>query len=331
MAATKYLDMAGLKVYDGLIKGVISEGDAKALKSFQYDNSTRTLKFFKAEVPGDTPDFSMVLPEQDLSGFLEKIDSGVKDNIVVIGEGGIIVDSGVALTDIAKKSEVGDITKLNTTAKSDLVGAINEVKAAVAAGGEAGVITLDTSTTTEGALKSYTVKQGGVTIGTIDIPKDLVVTEGSVVKDPEGQTAGTYIKLVIANQEEPLYINVGNLVDIYNAKKNATQIQVAIDSATREISATIVAGSVGTTELANNAVTTVKIADANVTLAKLAADVTAAFDAAGAATTAETNAKNYADSLNTAMDARMDAVESKVGDGYEAITEDEINALFAAE
>lgn len=331
MAATKYLDMAGLKVYDGLIKGVISEGDTKALKSFQYEAATRTLKFFKAEVPVDTPDFSMVLPEQDLSGFLEKIDGGVKDNIVIIGEGGIVVDSGIALTDIAKKSEVGDITKLNTTAKSDLVGAINEVKAAVAAGGEAGVITLDTSTTTEGALKSYTVKQGGVTIGTIDIPKDLVVTEGSVVKDPEGQTAGTYIKLVIANQEEPLYINVGTLVDIYNAKKNATQIQIAIDSATREISATIVAGAVGTVELADNAVTTVKIADANVTLAKLAADVTAAFDAAGAATTAETNAKNYADGLNTAMDARMDAVEDKVGDGYEAITEDEINALFAAE
>ena len=121
------------------------------------------------------------------------------------------------------------------------------------------------------------------------------------------------------------------MVDIYNAKKNATQIQIAIDSATREISATIVAGSVGTTELADDAVTTVKIADANVTLAKLAADVTAAFDAAGAANTAETNAKTYADDLNTAMDARMDAVEEKVGDGYEAIIEAEINALFAAE
>lgn len=331
MAATKYLDMAGLRVYDGLIKGVISEGDAKALKSFQYDTLTKTLKFFKSETPGDTPDFSMVLPEQDLSGFLEKIDGGVKDNIVIIGEGGIVVDSGVALTDIAKKSEVGDITQLNTTAKTNLVGAINEVKAAVAAGGEAGVITIDTSTTTEGSLKSYTVKQGGTTIATIDIPKDLVVTSGTVVKDPEGQEAGTYIKLVIANQAEPLFINVGTLVDIYNAKKNATQIQIAIDSATREISATIVAGSVGTTELADDAVTTVKIADANVTLAKLATDVTAAFDAAGAANTAETNAKTYADGLNTAMDARMDAIEEKVGDGYESITEDEINALFTTE
>lgn len=331
MAATKYLDMAGLRVYDGLIKGVISEGDAKALKSFQYDALTKTLKFFKSETPGDTPDFSMVLPEQDLSGFLEKIDGGVKDNIVIIGEGGIVVDSGVALTDIAKKSEVGDITQLNTTAKTNIVGAINEVKAAVAAGGEAGVITIDTSTTTEGSLKSYTVKQGGTTIATIDIPKDLVVTSGTVVKDPEGQEAGTYIKLVIANQAEPLFINVGTLVDIYNAKKNATQIQIAIDSTTREISATIVAGSVGTTELADDAVTTVKIADANVTLAKLATDVTAAFDAAGAANTAETNAKTYADGLNTAMDARMDAIEEKVGDGYESITEDEINALFTTE
>lgn len=334
--ATKYLDMAGLQVYDGLIKGVISEGDAKSLKSFQFETTTRTLKFFKSETPGDTPDFSMVLPEQDLSGLLKKISDGVKDNVVIIGEGGVVVDSGIAVSTIAKKSEVeavdtkvGDITTLNTTAKTNVVSAINEVKAAVAAGGEAGVITIETTTATEGALKSYTVKQGGTVIGTIDIPKDLVVSEGSVVVDPEGQETGTYIKLVIANQEDPLYINVGTLVDIYKAKQNATQIQLVINASTREISATIVAGSVGATELADNAVTTVKIADANVTLAKLAVDVVNAFDAAGSATAAETNAKAYADGLNTAMDTRVDALENKVGEGYVAITEEEINSLFA--
>ena len=69
----KYLDMAGLQVYDGLIKGIISDENAKSFKSFQYDQTTRTLKFFKVEnpEPESTPDFSMVLPEQDLSGFLE--------------------------------------------------------------------------------------------------------------------------------------------------------------------------------------------------------------------------------------------------------------------
>lgn len=338
MDKAKYVDLAGLQVFKGLIEGKISDGDAKSLKTILFDEANRKLNFYKknAATSVDTADFSITLPEeQDISGLLEKISGGVKDNIVTIGEGGIVVDSGIAVSTIAKKSEVeavdtkvGDITTLNTTAKTNVVSAINEVKAAVAAGGEAGVITIETNITTEGALKSYTVKQGGTVIGTIDIPKDMVVTEGSVITDPEGEDPGTYIKLVIANQTEPLLINVGKLVDIYTVKKNATQIQLAIDTATREISATIVAGSVGTTELADNAVTTVKIADANVTLAKLAVDVVNAFDAAGSATAAETNAKTYADGLDTAMDTRVTAIEEKVGDGFEAIIAEEINALF---
>ena len=339
MAATKYVDLAGLQVFKGLIEGKISDGDAKSLKTVLFDKDNRKLNFYKKSVAAsvDVADFSITLPEeQDISGLLEKISSGVKGNVVTIGEGGIVVDSGVAIADLATKAEVktvdakvGDVTKLNTPAKTDVVGAINEVKAAVSAGGEAGVVTIETEITTAGALKSYTIKQGGTTLGVIDIPKDMVVTEGSVVTDPEGEDPSTYIKLVIANQEAPLLINVGKLVDIYTVKKNATQIQLAIDASTREISATIVAGSVGTTELADGAVTTVKIADANVTLAKLAVDVVNAFDAAGSATAAETNAKAYADGLDTAMDTRVTAIENKVGDGFVAITEAEINSLFA--
>lgn len=338
MGKTNYVDLAGLQVFKGLIEGKISDGDAKSLKTVLFDQTNRKLNFYKknAATSVDTADFSITFPEeQDISGLLEKISGGMKDNIVTIGEGGIVVDSGITISDIATKLEVeavntkvGDITTLNTTAKTNVVSAINEVKAAVATGGEAGVITIETTTTTEGALKSYTVKQGGTVIGTIDIPKDLVVSEGSVVVDPEGQETGTYIKLVIANQADPLYINVGTLVDIYKAKQYATQIQIVINASTREISATIVAGSIGTTELADNAITTVKIADANVTLSKLAVDVINAFDAAGSATAAETNAKTYADGLNTAIDTRVTAIEEKVGDGFEAVTAEEINALF---
>ena len=114
-----------------------------------------------------------------------------------------------------------------------------------------------TASTPEGVAKRYTITQLGSTVGTIDIPKDLVVSSGSVV-------AGTWtgnsfaesasgkdqaIKLVIANQTTPIYINVAKLVDIYTDKKNATQVQLAIDSATNEISASIVAGSITSTEL----------------------------------------------------------------------------------
>ena len=181
----------------------------------------------------------------------------------------------------ALEAKVGAVSTLTTSVKTDVVSAVNEVKAAVDSAKTAGEVTVTTDSTTEGYLKTYTIKQGGVEISKIDIPKDLVVVSGEVVVDPEGQAAGTYIKLVIANQEAPIYINVKSLVDVYTAEQSATQIQLSI-SDTNEISATIVAGSVGTTELTDGSVTTVKIADANVTLAKLASDVTDAIACFGA-------------------------------------------------
>ena len=118
----------------------------------------------------------------------------------------------------------------------------------------------------------------------------MVVQSGKVVTNPAGQTAGTYIELTLANAtSDKIYVNVGTLVDIYTAQAGATQIQLAIDSSSREISATIVdggvdtdalaaeavtagkiaAGAVGEAKIAANAVVTAKIKDKNVTLAKL--------------------------------------------------------------
>ena len=92
---------------------------------------------------------------------------------------------------------------------------------------------------TSGYLKTYELKQGGELIGKIDIPKDLVVTSGSLVhgywsgdtftEDEEGPD--TAIKLVIANQEEPVYINTKDLVDYYTAGNG-----IEIDNAHNTIS-----------------------------------------------------------------------------------------------
>ena len=184
----------------------------------------------------------------------------------------------------ALEAKIGNLENLNTTAKGNLVSAINEVLVAVGAGGTAAAVTMDTTTTTAGMAKSYTLKQGNNTIGTIDIPKDMVVRSGEVVVNPEGQAEGTYIVLTLANAtEDKIYVNVGTLVDIYRAKANATQIQLAIDSSTREISATVVAGSITSTELADAAVVTAKIADGNVTKAKLSTEVQATLDKADSA------------------------------------------------
>lgn len=178
-------------------------------------------------------------------------------------------------------ADMGDVDGLSTTNKV-VVDAINEVLAAVGTGGTAAVVSVTATGGTADYAQVYEIKQGGATVGTINIPKELVVESGEVVTNPTGQAAGTYIKLTLQNVAEPLYIDVAKLVDVYTAQANAAQVQLAV-SASNEISATIVAGSISATELAANAVVTAKIADLNVTKAKLSQSVQDSLDRADAA------------------------------------------------
>ena len=460
MAKTMYLDYAGLQKYDGLLKQYIGDLNLKNIKAVTIVDNT--LRFYKVENPTETDDFiPIVLPKQDLSNFLTKIQNSVAGNVVTVGEGGAVVDSGIKSIDIATKTDVknvddkvGSLDSLSTTAKNNVVSAINEIKTTIIEADTSHKVALSVETTpSEGMLKTYTIKQGTTEVGKIDIPKDLVVTGGSIVVNPDGQEEGTYVELIVANQDNPIYINVKDLIDVYTAKSAATQVQVAI-STTNEISATLVAGGVGTTELADNAVTSAKITDGQVTRAKIStefenqikaleqsvgeggsvatqienavkaldADIKSAeaeegkglqvqvvevdgkittvgltghydnkydakgaaaqaladaktntttvisgldaevssatvatgkglqiqvietdgkitavnvsgdysetYEAKGAAATALADAKTYADGKDSAMDTRVDSLETKVGEGFESITEDEISALF---
>lgn len=80
------------------------------------------------------------------------------------------------------------------------------------------------SAATEGYLKTYELKQGGELVGKIDIPKDMVVSGGSLVhgtwsgdtftEDPDGPD--TAIKIEFANADV-IYLNTKDLVDFYTA------------------------------------------------------------------------------------------------------------------
>lgn len=141
-----------------------------------------------------------------------------------------------------------------------------------------GVATKETANA--GFLKSYTFTGSDGKTVDIDIPKDLVVTKGEIVK--EG--ADTFIQLTIANQVAPVKINVKDLVDVYTAEKNAAKVQLAI-SGTNEISATIKAGSIAKTDLADTVQESLTKADAaapqtaldaaNAEITKIKADVEA--------------------------------------------------------
>lgn len=92
----------------------------------------------------------------------------------------------------------------------------------------------------------YTLYQGSTEVGKINIPKDMVVQSGSVVKGTFAQDGSftesasgkdTALKLVIANSNDVVYINVKDLATAYTGGTTA-DITVSI-SDTNEITATL--------------------------------------------------------------------------------------------
>ena len=291
----------------------------------------------------------------DLTG-LQEYDKKIKAKVAA-DDAATLASAKEAIKEAKESVEgkIGTLDNLTMTNKTDLVVALNEVAASVEAGGTGSVVKISTETTTEGYAKSYTFTQGSKKIGVIDIPKDMVVSSGTVEKNPADKPEGTYLVLTLANAtNDKVCINVGTLVDIYTAKAEATQIQLAIDSTTREISATIVAGSITATELAADAVVTAKIADGNVTKAKLStevqtslgkadtaiqeADLTdlkadvaankASLGAEGATTKAIADAKKAGTDAQTSVDALAERVGTLEADTFTAITNEQIDALF---
>ena len=107
MATTNYLDLTGLQVYDGLIKNYVTNADAKSIKTVLLDGNN--IKFYKKEnaTTSDNADYTVTLPETDLSNLMEKLSGATENNVVTVGTNGTVKDSGTALSDLATKTYVG--------------------------------------------------------------------------------------------------------------------------------------------------------------------------------------------------------------------------------
>ena len=108
----------------------------------------------------------------------------------------------------------------------------------------------------DGYLKTYQFTYGTGTTFEVDIPKDLVVESGEVITVTDeapvsGLTNGTYLKLVIVNQTNPIYIDVKDLCDVYTGKAVTDGVSVTI-SDTNEISAALVGKAVSEANLDDN-------------------------------------------------------------------------------
>ena len=112
------------------------------------------------------------------------------------------------------------------------------------------------ATPNDGYLKTYQFTYGTGTTFEVDIPKDLVVESGEVIVVTDeapvsGLTNGTYLKLVIVNQAEPIYIDVKDLCDVYTGKVVTDGVSVTI-SDTNEISAALVGKAVSESNLTDD-------------------------------------------------------------------------------
>lgn len=159
-------------------------------------------------------------------------------------------------------------------------------------------------TAAAGDIATYHLTKDGVNEGVaINIPKDLVISSGSVteLKDgalPEGVTeAGTYIELVLANSTKPLYINVGKLIEYVTGGSGVDDaIQINVSSDTHKVTASVKDGSI--------------------TIGMLAADVVASLGKADSAVQAvaagDTNGTIKVDGTEVAVTGLQDAAYATV-------------------
>ena len=134
-------------------------------------------------------------------------------------------------------------------------------------------------------------KDGSVVGESINIPKDLFVESGEVVVNPDATHEGTFLKLVLQNQTDPIYINVADLVDAYTGS----------------------VGDIVTIAISDKNVISATVGNGSITIDKLSAAVQASLGKADTAlqkaqiTTGKTNGSIAVDGTDVAVAGLKDA------------------------
>lgn len=149
-------------------------------------------------------------------------------------------DASVTVGGTTTAPKIG--VKISADAANKLTLAEDGLKVEIPA---ADTYTIEKATNSGDYAAVYNLKKNGTPIGdAINIPKDMVVESGSVVENPKGQPAGTYIELKLQNVTEPIYINVGNLIEyVTSGSKTGDMIVVAV-SDDHKVTATITDGTI---------------------------------------------------------------------------------------
>lgn len=175
----------------------------------------------------------------------------------------------------AKKAGTDAMAKIGTIPEgataTTAIGYVDEKIAAIPAQVNY-TVTADTSTPA-GVAKRYVLSQNGSEIVTIDIPKDMVVSSGTVETKAEAGVwgvAGTYLVLTLANAtSDKVYINVGDLIEyVTSGSKTGDMVEIKID-AEHKVTAVINDGTITKAKLAQGVQDSLALADSALQAAAL--------------------------------------------------------------
>lgn len=227
------------------------------------------------------------------------------------------------LASVATSGAAGDISIVDTGnyySATNVEGALQEIGNNMTT---AGAVTVTETAGSGNVLKVYTLTQRGATIGTINIPKDLVATSGEIVNS-DGTNSGTFLKLVIANSD-PIYINVASLIE-YNGVVDSDEIDFT--DTNHQISGSLKVGSIAKNKLAASVQTSLGKADTAVQPSGITEGATNGTIAVNGTDVAVHGLGSAAYTASSAYDASGQA--QAVYDSVMALTNTEIAAAIAA-
>lgn len=339
---------SGATAYVGQIITLVNEA-SKTCEAYMISNEAGTLvKLAQTTATGDLATDVTTLKGQ-VDSLIEQVGSAAAEGTEASGLYKLIAD--------VEATANGKVSSVNAADASVTIGGAvtaPTVKVAISAAegnslsvGEDGLFvsvpevvhpeySLAAAETSEGMLKSYKLQKDGKDIvGSvlIDIPKDLVVSSGSVVEledgkipedAPKGTTAGTYIKLILANNAKPLYINVSTLIEYVTGGSGENDaIQINVSSDTHKVTANVkngsltkgmlAAGVVASLDKADTAVQTVAAGETNGTIKVDGTEIAVAgLQNAAFATVKSINdtAQGYVDTAKAALEGN-DATDNE--------------------
>ena len=236
-------------------------------------------------------DSGYLTEHQSLDGYAEKATTlagyGITDAYTKTESDGKYDVKGAAaerVKSVSKKDNSIDLTgtkevsigvKLSTNANNQLSLQSDGLYVPPAAEQTDYTVTVSESTP-GGYAKAYTLTQNGTSIGTINIPKDLVVESGTVETNPTGQPEGTYLVLTLANtSSDKIYINVGSLIEyVTSGSATSDSVQVVIDGTTHKVTAYIKDGTVTKAKLDSSVQSSLNKADNSLSTTGDATNVT---------------------------------------------------------